>query len=260
MHSLSTAQSLTGFWQSPKEEVGRVRISRNRIARQHFDGEVAAAPPHLFRARSTYARRSPGEPFAVTPIRGCNGVMDLGDKRIMEYRITAREIAEDIAREINSDSGEGSFSRCIRGQRSRAHRNGAHRCAPPPRRIQSQARRGSPILSGTHQESHVHYRLERRAARMLAWKNPGSTIPSPWASARSVARIHQARRCRLQILRRHPGRRKSRALRPVPERTPHVATRNPKWTQQGSKGTLHRARPSVAQHSCLPRGTRACVA
>ena len=51
----------------------------------------------------------PGEPYAITPIRGCTGVMDLGDKRTMEYRITAREIAEDIAREINSDSGEGSF-------------------------------------------------------------------------------------------------------------------------------------------------------
>src|SRR5712691_13493391 len=51
----------------------------------------------------------PGEPYAVTPVRGCTGVMDLGDKRTMEYRITAREIAEDIAREINSDSGEGSF-------------------------------------------------------------------------------------------------------------------------------------------------------
>ncbi len=51
----------------------------------------------------------PGEPYAVTMIRGCNGVMDLGDKRTMEYRITAREIAEDIAREINNDSGEGSF-------------------------------------------------------------------------------------------------------------------------------------------------------
>lgn len=50
-----------------------------------------------------------GEAFAITPIRGCNGVMDLGDKRTMEYRITAREIAEDIAREINGDSGEGSF-------------------------------------------------------------------------------------------------------------------------------------------------------
>ncbi len=51
----------------------------------------------------------PGEPYAITPIRGCTGVMDLGDKRTMEYRITAREIAEDIAREINGDSGEGSF-------------------------------------------------------------------------------------------------------------------------------------------------------
>jgi hypothetical protein len=50
-----------------------------------------------------------GEAFAITPIRGCTGVMDLGDKRIMEYKITAREIAEDIAREINGDSGEGSF-------------------------------------------------------------------------------------------------------------------------------------------------------
>ncbi len=51
----------------------------------------------------------PGEAYAITPIRGCIGVMDLGDKRTMEYRITAREIAEDIAREINGDSGEGSF-------------------------------------------------------------------------------------------------------------------------------------------------------
>jgi len=52
---------------------------------------------------------APGEPFAITPIRGCTGVMDLGDKRTTDIRITAREIAEDIAREINGDSGEGSF-------------------------------------------------------------------------------------------------------------------------------------------------------
>jgi len=50
-----------------------------------------------------------GECFAVTPIRACKGVMDLGDKRSMEFAITAREIAEDIARELNNDSGEGSF-------------------------------------------------------------------------------------------------------------------------------------------------------
>lgn len=51
----------------------------------------------------------PGEPFAITPIHGCFGVMDLGDKRTLDIRITAREIAEDIAREINGDSGEGSY-------------------------------------------------------------------------------------------------------------------------------------------------------
>lgn len=55
--------------------------------------------------------RSPqeGEAYALTPVRACKGLMDLGDKRSMEFPISAREIAEDIAREINADSGEGSF-------------------------------------------------------------------------------------------------------------------------------------------------------
>lgn len=55
--------------------------------------------------------RSPqdGEPYALTPVRSCKGLMDLGDKRTMEFAISAREIAEDIAREINGDSGEGSY-------------------------------------------------------------------------------------------------------------------------------------------------------
>ncbi len=52
---------------------------------------------------------APGEPYAVTRIESCIGVIDLGDKRTMDYAISARAIAEDIAREINSDSGEGSF-------------------------------------------------------------------------------------------------------------------------------------------------------
>jgi len=51
----------------------------------------------------------PGEPFAITPIRGAVSVMDLGDKHTHEIRLSAREIAEDIAREINGDSGEGSY-------------------------------------------------------------------------------------------------------------------------------------------------------
>jgi hypothetical protein len=50
-----------------------------------------------------------GQAYAITPIRGCRGVMDLGDKRTVELTFSAREIAEDLAREINGDSGEGSF-------------------------------------------------------------------------------------------------------------------------------------------------------
>ncbi|HUL32799.1 MAG TPA: zinc ribbon domain-containing protein [Candidatus Eisenbacteria bacterium] len=51
----------------------------------------------------------PGQAYAVTPIRGCSSVMDLGDKRTMEIRLSAKEIAQDLAREINGDSGDGSF-------------------------------------------------------------------------------------------------------------------------------------------------------
>jgi hypothetical protein len=51
----------------------------------------------------------PGEPYAVTLISGRNGCIDMGDKRYADIRISAQEIAEDIAREINGDSGEGSF-------------------------------------------------------------------------------------------------------------------------------------------------------
>jgi hypothetical protein len=50
-----------------------------------------------------------GEAYAITPIVGCIDHMDLGDRRQMDVKITAREIAEDLARELNGDSGEGSF-------------------------------------------------------------------------------------------------------------------------------------------------------
>jgi len=57
----------------------------------------------------TIASPEPGEAYASTAIEGCKGVIDLGDRHTMEFAITAREIAEDLAREINGDSGEGSF-------------------------------------------------------------------------------------------------------------------------------------------------------
>ena len=51
----------------------------------------------------------PGESFALTSVRGCIAKMDHGDKHTTDVCITAHEVAEDIARELNSDSGEGSF-------------------------------------------------------------------------------------------------------------------------------------------------------
>src|SRR6266478_6198393 len=91
MQAQSTAKSV--------DVVALVNISTEKWPPRHrtYFGSLEVSSPQ------------PGEAFAITPIRGCLGVMDLGDKRTMEYRITAREIAEDIAREINGDSGEGSY-------------------------------------------------------------------------------------------------------------------------------------------------------
>jgi hypothetical protein len=52
---------------------------------------------------------APGEPYTRTYVAGRTALMDLGDKRTIEVPITAREVAEDLAREINSDGGDDSF-------------------------------------------------------------------------------------------------------------------------------------------------------
>lgn len=64
----------------------------------------------LHRTHGTFAvvGRLAEEPYALTGVSGRTGLMDLGDKRTLEFPITAREIAADLAREINSDGGEGS--------------------------------------------------------------------------------------------------------------------------------------------------------
>src|SRR5580704_19639956 len=55
------------------------------------------------------AGRAEGEGYALTRITPRTAVMDYGDKRVLPLPITAREIGEDICREINSDAGESSF-------------------------------------------------------------------------------------------------------------------------------------------------------
>lgn len=123
----------------------------------------------------------PGDAYAVTPIRGCTGVMDLGDKRTMEFRISAREIAEDIAREINSDSGEGSF-------------HGVFVAAGPEptekelldahRRLEEFQRKLVAAADLEWERSHNPMfitDLERRAARELKFEKPWLYDPKPLA-------------------------------------------------------------------------------
>jgi hypothetical protein len=127
--------------------------------------------------------RSPqsGEAFAITPIRGCMGVMDLGDKRTMEYRITAREIAEDIAREINSDSGEGSYHGVFVAAGEMPTDNeladARHRLQGFHRRLVAAA---DLEWERTHNPMFITD-LERRAARQLNVEKPWLYDPRPLA-------------------------------------------------------------------------------
>src|SRR5260370_4658664 len=140
-------------------------------------------PPRHRTYFGSLAVRSPesGETYAITPIRGCTGVMDLGDKRIMEYRITAREIAEDVAREINGDSGEGSFHGVFVAAGDLPTEaelaDARHRLEEFQRRLVAAAdleweRTKNPMFITD---------LERRAARQLGLEKPWLYDPKPLA-------------------------------------------------------------------------------
>jgi hypothetical protein len=51
----------------------------------------------------------PGADYALTAITGRQAFIDHGDGHRTEIPIPARKLAEDLAREINSDAGEGSY-------------------------------------------------------------------------------------------------------------------------------------------------------
>jgi hypothetical protein len=129
----------------------------------------------------------PGERFAITPIRACKGVMDLGDKRTMEFAITAREIAEDLARELNNDSGEGSFhgvfvsahAQPTEEELSDAH----HRLDEFHRKLVASA---DLEWERTHNPMFVTD-LDRRAARELHLDKPWLYDPKPQADCPACA-------------------------------------------------------------------------
>jgi hypothetical protein len=75
---------------------------------------IANITEQSYTAHRTYgtfqiAGRAAGEEYSLTRVTSRTAVMDYGDKRILPLAITAREIAEDLCREINCDAGEHSF-------------------------------------------------------------------------------------------------------------------------------------------------------
>jgi hypothetical protein len=75
---------------------------------------IANITEQSYTAHRTYgtfqiAGRGAGEEYSLTRVTPRTAVMDYGDKRILPLAITAREIAEDLCREVNSDAGERSF-------------------------------------------------------------------------------------------------------------------------------------------------------
>ena len=123
----------------------------------------------------------PGELYAVTPIRGCTGVMDLGDKRIHEFHISAKEIAEDIARELNSDSGEGSFHGVFVAAGPQPTES---ELADARRRLEEFQRRlvAAADLEWERTKNPMFITdLERRSARQLGLEKPWLYDPKPMA-------------------------------------------------------------------------------
>ena len=75
---------------------------------------IANITEQSYLAHPTYgtfpiAGRDAGQGYALTRVTPRTAVMDYGDKRVLPLEISAREIAEDLCREINSDAGENSF-------------------------------------------------------------------------------------------------------------------------------------------------------
>src|SRR5437868_6942411 len=72
---------------------------------------IANITEQSYTAQRTYGTfqitgRAGGEEYALTRVTPRTATMDYGDKRILPLPISAREIAEDLCREVNSDAGE----------------------------------------------------------------------------------------------------------------------------------------------------------
>ena len=129
----------------------------------------------------TIASPEDGQAYAITPIHACKGVIDLGDRHTMEFPITALEIAEDLAREINGDSGEGSYHGVFVAAGAKPTES---ELAEARKKLNAFHRRLVEIADLEWERSHNPMfitDLERRAARELKLDKPWLYDPKPQA-------------------------------------------------------------------------------
>ena len=146
------------------------------------------------------AGRGEGESFALTRITPRTAVMDYGDKRTLPLAITAREIAEDLCREINSDAGERSFLGVFVCAGDSPTEAGVARRSGKARRLLPRpgGRGGSRVGTLALVSVHSRFAAARRGAA-----GPGKGMALPGARNRGVSRLRRARQARrggLQIL------------------------------------------------------------
>lgn len=177
---------------SPNNDVAvLVNISRQKWPprqRTYFGSLEIAAPAE-------------GQAYALTPIHACKGAIDLGDKHKVEYAISAREIAEDLAREINGDSGEGSFHGVFVAQGSEPTEA---ELRDARQKLEGFHRRLVEIADLEWERSHNPMfitDLERRAARELKLEkpwlyDPKSSAECPACGEKIKAGVAVCRSCR----------------------------------------------------------------
>jgi hypothetical protein len=89
---------------------GRATDARSeKTESKNSSGEESSAPASDVTNSSPENSAPLAAPYALTRISARTGAIDLGDKRTLEFPISARDIAEDLAREINADGGEASY-------------------------------------------------------------------------------------------------------------------------------------------------------
>jgi hypothetical protein len=163
-----------------KQDTPAILASRDSVA------VIANITEQQWLAQRTYGNFvvkgcPPGQPYELTEVQARKGTIDLGDKRVLDFPITARAIAEDIAREVNSDAGEGSFFGvfvCEALQPTEAELDEAHaKLAEFYKRL---------VFTADQEWERTHnYMLitdvQRRAARALGLEKEWSYDPKPMA-------------------------------------------------------------------------------